>query len=184
MNDRSVYRTHASEDTTSLNERFRPLGYPACKFKYRPTFDFVQGLYRLSRASREVIAFCHLLFHGFYVWLKVNWRVCYEISLQVTYAFPPLFCLSIAPFKRLGRSAMSRRYPLCCFHSFTVWQTFNFQNNFDVIRPCELMMTFLIGSLWRHLCIVVLVLLNILQWWKKTVTGVGFEPRHPKILRP
>ena len=66
--DSGCIRTHASEDTAALTQRLRPLGHPACKIWYRPTFVFVQGLHPLSRASLEVIAFCNLPFHGFYFW--------------------------------------------------------------------------------------------------------------------
>ena len=157
MSDRSGIRTYPSEDTAAFTQRLRTLGHPACKIKYRPTFDFVQGLYPFSRASLEVIALCTLTFHDFYFWLKANSPVCYESCMQVTYAFPPLLCLSIAPSKSLGRSPDSWRCLLCYFLAYTVWQTFNFGNNIDLIAPCELMMTFLSGSLWRHLCNVVRV---------------------------
>ena len=155
--DRSGIQTHASEDTAALKERLRAIGHPPCKIKYRPTFIFVQRLHPLSSASLEVIPLCHLPFHGFFIWLKVNSRVCYEICLQVRYSFPPLLCLSIAPFKRLGRSPRSRGWLLCHFLAYTVWQTLNIGNNIELVAPCELMMTFLTGNLRRRLCIVILV---------------------------
>ena len=89
--------------------------------------------------------------------MRVNSPVCYECCMQVTYAFPPRFCLSVAPFKRLGRTPMSGRCLLCYFHAYTVWQTFIFGNNSDLVSTCELMMIFLNRSLWKHLCIVVRV---------------------------
>ena len=126
--DRSGIRTNASEYTAALTQRGRPLGHPACKIKNKPTFVFVKGVHPLSRVSLEVLAFCNLPFHGFYLWLKVNSGVFFEGCMQVTYAFPPLFCLLIAPSKKRGRSPMNRRCLLCPFHSLTVWQTFNFEN--------------------------------------------------------
>ena len=156
MSERSGILTYASEDTAAFTQRLRTLGHPACKIKYRPTFVFVQGLHPLSRAFMEVIAFCNLPFHGFYLWLKVNSPVCYESCRQVTYTFPLLLCLSIARFKRLGRSPGSGRC-ICYFHAYTVWQTFLFENNIDFVAPCELMVTFVNGNLWRHFCIVVRV---------------------------
>ena len=157
MSDRSGIRTYPSEDTAAFTQLLRTLGHPACKIKYKPTFVFVQGLYPFSRASLEVIAFCNLSFHGFYYWLKVNSPVCYESCMHVTYAFLPLLCLSMIPFKSLGRSPGNGRCLLCYFLAYTVWQTFNFGNNIELVAPCDLMMTFVNGSLWRHLCFVVRV---------------------------
>ena len=67
MSDRSGILTYASEDIAAFTQLLRTLGHPACKNKYRPTFVFVQGLHPLSRAFIEVIAFCNLPFHGFYL---------------------------------------------------------------------------------------------------------------------
>ena len=67
MVDRSGIRTHESEVSATITQRLRPLGPPACKFQTRPAFVFVQGLHPLSGVSLEVIAFCNLLFHGFYL---------------------------------------------------------------------------------------------------------------------
>ena len=113
---------------------------------------------------------------------RVNSPVCYKSCMQVKSALPAFICLSIASFERLGWSPGSGRC-ICYFHAFTVWQTFIFGNNIDLVAPCELMVTFVNGNLWRHLCIVVHVLFIILWWWTKTMTGVGFEPTHPKILQ-
>ena len=67
MSDGSGILTYASEDTAAFTQLLRTLGHPACKNKYRPTFVFVQGLHPLSRAFMEVIAFCNLPFHDFYL---------------------------------------------------------------------------------------------------------------------